>query len=83
MFYSDEFNKDYNLDSENGMKSNTYLSSFGNIPKGGNYDIYNNGMSHIIKKQISDLGPTSNSTKKIFCIKKKKILSKNKIITNV
>lgn len=72
MLYSDEFNNDYNLDSESGIKSNAYLSSFGNIPKGGNYDIFNNGMSHIIKKQISDLGPTSNSTKKIFCIKKKK-----------
>ena len=59
------------MDSENGMKSNTYLSFFGNIPKSGNNDICNNDLSHIIKNQISALDPTSNSTKKIFCIKKK------------
>ena len=70
-FCLDEYKNDFNLESENGFKSNSYISSFSNIPKFGYCDIFNNSQNHTNMNQISFLvsNDTSNLTKNRFQIK--------------
>ena len=70
-FSLDENKNDFYLESEDGFKSNTSISSFSKIPKFGYCDIFNNSQNHTNMNQISFLvsNDASNVTKNIFQIK--------------
>jgi len=68
-FCLDENKNDFNLESENGFKSNSSIPSFSKIPKFGYCDLFNH---HTNMNQTSFLvsNDTSNVTKNIFQIEK-------------
>ena len=70
-FSLDENKNDFNLESEDGFKSNSSKPSFSKIPKFGYCDIFNNSQNHTNMNLISFLvsNDTSNVTKEIFQIK--------------